>query len=127
MEREFFLQAVGANDNRNIQGILNIEAPKYFLFEAIYRQVGASLFSECVTTGTSQCGAFTALPAGYRVLLPSGFGRPQYRVAATYKIHNNDNRQIVVSLDRNSNFFALTGRDFDERIIAVTFLWRYKK
>ena len=56
---------------------------------------------------------FRTLPAGANVLLPSGFGRPQYRAALTYKFKNNDNRQLIFSLDRNSNYFALLNRDFE--------------
>ena len=127
IEREYFVAAAGANDNRNIQGIMYVEAPKYFLAELIYRQIGAALFTQCATTSTSQCGTFTALPVGANVLLPSGFGRPQYRAALTYKFKNNDNRELVFSVDRNNNYFALPDRNFDERIFAVTMLWRYKK
>ena len=129
VEREFFLQEVGTNNNRNIQGILYIEAPKYFLAEAIYRQVGATLFTQCATSAILQCGSFTTLPVGSNVLLASGFGRPQYRFAITYKFKNSDSRELIVSLDRNSNFYAPGSAtiNFDERVFAVTLLWRYKK
>jgi hypothetical protein len=61
------------------------------------------------------------------VLLPSGFARPQYHAALTYKFKNNDNREIIFAFDRNSNFFAVQGQAFDERVFSVTILWRYKK
>jgi hypothetical protein len=127
LERELFFTAFGANDNRNISAIMYVDAPKYLQMEFIFRQVGASLFTQCATTTTSQCGSFTSLPPNVNVLLASGFGRPQYRAALTYKFHNSDNRVLIFSMDRNNNFFATQGRAFDERVFAVTMLWRYKK
>jgi len=129
IEREYFVSAAGTNDNRNIQGIMYIEAPKYFLAEAIYRQVGASLFTQCITAAAMQCGSFTSQPVGSSVLLGSGFARPQYRFAVTYKFKNSDSRELVLSLDRNSNYYgyASSSTNFDERIFALTLLWRYKK
>ncbi len=127
LEREVFFTAFGANDNRNIAAIMYIDAPKYFQLELIYRQVGAALFTECATTTTSQCGSFTNLAANMNVLLANGFGRPQYHAALTYKYRNSDSKQLIFSFDRNSNFFAAQGQAFDERVFAVTMLWRYKK
>ncbi len=126
-EREEFFTAFGVNNNRNIQGIVYVEAPKYWLGEFIYRQVGATLFTQCLVAVGTQCGGYTTLPVNTSVLLPSGFGRPQYRTALTYKFRNNTSREMIFSADRNSNFFAIPGRNFDERVFAVTLLWRYKK
>ena len=127
IERELFFTAFGANSNRNIAAILYIDAPKYFQMELIYREVGASLFTQCATTTTSQCGSFTTLPANVNVLLPNGFGRPQYHAALTYKYKNSDSKELIFAFDRNSNFFAVPGQAFDERVFSVTLLWRYKK
>jgi hypothetical protein len=127
IERELFFTEFGANSNRNIAAILYIDAPKYFQMELIYREVGASLFTQCATTTTSQCGSFTTLPANVNVLLPNGFGRPQYHAALTYKYKNSDSKELIFAFDRNSNFFAVPGQAFDERVFSVTLLWRYKK
>jgi hypothetical protein len=127
IEREVFFTAFGTNDNRNIAAIMYIDAPKYFQMELIYREVGASLFTQCATTSTSQCGSFTNLPANVNILLPSGFGRPQYHVALTYKYKNSDSRELILAFDRNSNYFAVQGQAFDERVFSATILWRYKK
>jgi hypothetical protein len=128
IEREEFFRVFGFNNNRNIQAALFVEAPKYFTFDFTYRQIGASLFSECVTTATDNCSpALRGLAPGLIVLLPSGFGRPAYHGAITYKIRNDDNRQIVFYVDHNNNIFAIANRDFRERVIGVTFLYRFKK
>ncbi len=127
IERELFLRVQGANNNRTIQAMAILEAPRYFVFEGMYRQIGATLFSECLTTPSEFCQQFVRVPPGAVVLLPSGFGRPAYRAAITYKIANSDDRFIVFSFDRNDNYFALPGRNFRERVIAVTFVFRWKR
>ena len=127
MEREVFFRVLGANDNRSMQGLLSVEAPKYFVLELMYRQVGATLFSECLTSKTETCSQFAGIPENLTVLLPGGFGRPSYRGALTYKIHNNENTTVIFSVERNNNFFALADRNFRERIIAVTVLYRFKR
>jgi hypothetical protein len=127
IERELFILVNGANDNRSILASLYVDAPKYFVLEMVYRQVGATLFSQCLTSGTDFCQSLRAIPAGTVVLLPSGFGRPAYRAALTYKIRNSEDRTIIFSFDRNQNYFALPDRNFSERVIAVTLLWRFKK
>jgi hypothetical protein len=127
IERETFFTEFGTNDNRNIAAILYIDAPKYVTMELIYREVGASLFTQCATTTTSQCGSFTSLPPNVNVNLPSGFTRPQYHAALTYKFKNSDQKEIIFAFDRNSNYFAVQGQAFDERVFSVTLLWRYKK
>ncbi len=126
-EREVFFRVNGINNNRSILGSLYMEAPKYVVLEFVYRQVGATLFSECLTTASDFCQSLRAIPAGTVVLLPAGFGRPAYRGALTYKILNSEDRTITFSVDRNMNAFALPNRNFDERVIAVTLLYRFRK
>ena len=105
-----------------------IDAPKYFAFESIYRVVGATLFAECLqVAGGPPCNPFLAAAPGTTLLLPSGFRRPAFRAALTVKILNSEDRFIVFAVDRNTNSFALTGRDFDERVVSVTLVYRFKK
>ena len=127
IEHEGFFRVLGKNNNRTIQAAMLLEAPKYFTFEFLYRQIGATLFSECLTTPTDFCRQLVQLPPNSTVLLPTGFGRPAYRGAITYKLLNSEDRFIVFSFDHNNNFFALPGRNFRDRVIAVTLVFRFKR
>lgn len=128
MEREEFFRLYGFNTNRSMLASAYVDAPKYFAFDISYRMLGASLFAECVQVeGGAPCNPFLTVVPGTSVLLPSGFRRPAFHAALTYKIRNNEDRFIVFSFDRNTNFFALPGRDFKERVVAVTLVFRLKK
>jgi hypothetical protein len=127
MEREEFFRVFGFNSNRSVLAAGYIDAPKYLAFEATYRALGASLFAECVEASGTPCNPMMPVVPGTTILLPSGFRRPAFHGAITFKLFNNEDRFIVVAIDRNTNFFALPGRDFNERVISLTFVYRVRR
>ena len=127
MEREEFFRVFGFNSNRSMLASGYIDAPKYLAFEATYRALGASLFAECVEVAGTPCNPMMPVVPGTTILLPSGFRRPAFHGAITFKLFNNEDRFIVVAYDRNTNFFALPGRDFNERVVSLTFVYRVRR
>ncbi|MBI1955656.1 MAG: hypothetical protein HYS38_04620 [Acidobacteria bacterium] len=113
--REIFDRVTTGNNARTIQATLFADAPKYFRFEALFRQMGATLFRETLDPITSQT-----------VIGPSGFRRPALRVAVTYKFMNDENRFLTLSFERNNNRFAVSGQDFLERVMQATLVWRFR-
>jgi len=110
--REAFDRVETGNNTRSLQAALILDAPKYFTFEAMYRQLGATLFQDQPlldpTTLQPRLGP-TGLPA-FAVTGPSGFRRPALRMAVTYKLFNDENRFFTLSYERNNNLFALAGQ-----------------
>jgi len=127
MEREEFFRVFGFNSNRSMLAAGYIDAPKYLAFEATYRVMGATLFAECVEAAGTPCNPMMPVVPLTTILLPSGFRRPAFHGAITFKLFNNEDRFIVAAIDRNSNFFALRGRNFDERVISLTFVYRVRR
>lgn len=127
VEREEFFKVFGFNTNRSMLAAAYVDAPKYFAFEASYRAVGASLFAECVEVAGTPCNPTLQAVPGTSILLPSGFRRPAFHAALTFKLFNNEDRFIVLGYDHNTNFFALPGRNFNERVISVTLVYRVKR
>lgn len=131
LETEDFLSVYGINTNRSMLASAYLDAPRYFSFDASYRLLGASLFAECTQLpGGPPCNPLLpSVPSttGVTMLLPSGYRRPAFHVAVTYKLGNNEDRFLVLSFDRNINVFALPGRDFRERIVAITFVYRMRR
>ena len=117
-----FDRVLTGNNTRTMQAALVLDAPRYFTFEAMFRQLGATLFRD-----QPVLDPVTLRPAGFQVTGPSGFRRPALRLAVTYKLFNNENRFITLSYDRNNNLFALPGQDFLERIMQVTVVWRFRR
>lgn len=128
METEEFFRVFGFNTNRSVLASAFVDAPKWLSFEASYRVIGASLFAECVEVqGGAPCVATLPSVPGTTILLPSGFRRPSFHAAIILKIKNSEDRFITFSYDRNTNFFALPGRDFKERVVAVTLVFRLRR
>jgi len=129
LNREALTQIFSANNNRTSQAGLVIDAPKWFIFEGLYRQIGATLFQEqAVTNPLTQLPQF--LPNGqpvFAVIGPSGFRRPTVHAAITYKIRNSENRTVAISYDQNGNYFALPGQNFFERVMQLTVVWRFRR
>ena len=127
--RELFDRVPTGNNNRSIQATLIVDAPKYFVFEAMFREIGATLFQDA-----PQFDPVTFLPLTgpngqqlFSVTGPSGFRRPAYHFAITYKLGNSEDRTFTLSYDRNINRFALPGQDFLERVIQATVVWRLRQ
>ncbi|MHB8734512.1 MAG: hypothetical protein ACYC6M_04335 [Terriglobales bacterium] len=125
IERDFYSLFTNANNNRLVNGSLFIEAPKYFVFEGFYRRLSASTFQNFDNP----------LTPGALVLLGSGYLRPSYRAALSYKFRNDDNRVFHISYERNNNNFIdpvnpfappgpVTLRNFNERVFEVGLLYR---
>jgi hypothetical protein len=126
--RESFDRAASANNNRNIQAAATIDAPRYFSFDLMFRQVGATLFQDQpgVNPTTHQPVLGSNGLQQYVVSGPSGFRRPSFRAAITYKIRNNADHFATVSYERNNNRFAIAGQDFLERVAQLTVVWRFR-
>jgi hypothetical protein len=129
LNREIFDRVVTGNNNRSLQGSLVLEAPRYFVFEGAYREVGATLFQDIPqldpTTFQPVVGV-NGVPL-FSVAGPSGFRRPSLHAAVTYKFSNDENHTITFSYDRNQNWFALPGQNFFERVMQVSLVWRMRK
>jgi hypothetical protein len=129
LNREIFDRVSTANNNRNIQAGIIVEAPRYFIFEELYREVGATLFQDQPLLDPRTLLPVLApngLPS-FAVTGPSGFRRPAFHFAITYKISNDENHTVTISYDRNNNLFALPGQNFLERVLQVTVVWRIRK
>jgi hypothetical protein len=111
------------DSNRLDTAALLVEAPRWFIAELGYRVTTATIFG------------------------PSGYNRPSYRAALTYKLRNDENTVLIFSFMRNNYFFltppcagnctaqpglpappALTPiTDYDERQIGVSFVYKFGK
>jgi hypothetical protein len=119
--REIFERVDTGNNTRTLQAALILDAPRYFTFEAMYRQIGATLFQDRPTIDP-----LTLQPLGFEVVGPTGFRRPAFRFAVTYRLKNDENKFVTLSYERNNNLFALPGQDFLERVMQATFVWRIR-
>jgi hypothetical protein len=137
------------DSNRLGTASLLVEAPKWFILETQFRDTSATLTSPATipcAAVPSPCPAGT--PAGQSVVLngANGYSRPSYRVALTYKLLNDENKVLIFSFERNSNFYfsppavsgnmftlgyppggAINPLNFDERIAGVTFVYKFGK
>jgi hypothetical protein len=103
------------DSNRLGSATLWAEAPRWFIFEAAYRN----------TTATTS--AIDVDPITFLVLTSaSGYHRPQYRGAMTYKVRNDENVQFILHFERNNNFYV-TSPDYDERVYGLTFVYKFGK
>jgi len=99
------------DSNRLDVAALLVEAPRWFIMEVAYRDTTATIFG------------------------PSGYNRPSYRAALTYKIQNDANKVLIFSFMR-ANYFYLTPvspagltpiTDYDERQFGVSFIYKFGK
>lgn len=88
------------DSNRFFSASAYIEAPKWFILEGSYRESNATLFG------------------------PSGFSRPSFRAAVTYKYRNDLNRLLILSYYEGRNFY-FTSPDFDEKQFAATVVFKF--
>lgn len=120
--RELFDRVETGNNTRTVQAALILDAPRYFIFEGMYRQIGATLFQD-----RPVLDPVTLRPASFEVTGPSGFRRPAVRGAVTFRLFNDENRFVTVSYERSNNLFAIPGQDFLERVMQVTAVWRIRR
>ncbi|MGA9208768.1 MAG: hypothetical protein WB347_13265, partial [Terriglobales bacterium] len=96
------------DSNRLDTAAVLVEAPRWFIMEAAYRATTATIFG------------------------PSGYNRPSYRAALTYKLRNDENTVFIFSFYR-ANYFYLTPAnltpitDYDERQVGVSFVYKFGK
>jgi len=117
----------GAHDtSRSFNAQLQIEAPRYFRFEGIYREFNSISLSPLKASAQLD-------PLLNFFYLNQGFKRPTWRAAMTYKIRNDENRLLTVYYERGNNFFD-TGdpfvtdlKSFRETIIGGTLLFRFRR
>ena len=81
---------------------LVIEPPRWFIIEGGFRDASATIYG------------------------PSGYSRPAYRARVSYKVKNDENILVVLSFERNNNFY-FTSPNFDERVEGVTFVYKFGK
>ncbi|MBI4442130.1 MAG: hypothetical protein HY649_02000 [Acidobacteria bacterium] len=127
--REIFDRVNTTNNNRNIQAALTLDAPRYFSFEVLFRQVGATLFQDApvLAPTTGQTGCVRDGSQVFALTCPAGFRRPAFRAAVTYKLFNDENRFFTLSYERNNNVFAFSRQDFLERVIQLAVVWRFQR
>lgn len=99
--------------NRLGSASLLIETPKWFILEGQFRSSSSTLTSRTLDTLTN---LYTSSPTGY--------SRPSYRAALTYKINNDENTLFIFSFERNNNFY-FSSNDYDERMWAGTLVYRF--
>ena len=101
-----YLQAY--DSNRLDTAAILVEAPRWFIMEAGYRATTATIYG------------------------PSGYNRPSYRAALTYKLRNDENTVFIFSFYR-ANYFYLTPAnltpitDYDERQFGMSFVYKFGK
>ena len=96
------------DSNRLDTAAVLVEAPRWFIMEAGYRATTATIFG------------------------PSGYNRPSYRAALTYKLRNDENTVLIFSFYRASYFYLTPANltpitDYDERQFGVSFVYKFGK
>ncbi|MBI3645051.1 MAG: hypothetical protein HY233_03690, partial [Acidobacteriales bacterium] len=111
--------------SRSFNAQLQIEAPRYFRFEGIYREFNSISLSPLKASVPLD-------PLQNFFLLNQGFKRPSWRAALTYKFRNDENRLLTAYYERGNNFFN-TGdpfvpdhKSFRETILGGTLLLRFR-
>lgn len=127
----FQLLLLEHDNNRLATASMYIETPRWFILELQFRATTSTATTPGTLTQT--CTAATTPPckAGQTTITVSdpvaaGYSRPSYRANLTYKIANDENKVFIFSFERNSNFY-FTSSDFDERLIGVTFVYKFGK
>jgi len=117
--------------NRLGSANLYIQAPRWFILEGAFRASTATLNSltEIRNTADPSCSLpLQPAPCNYP-LAPytrdaTGFSRPSYRGAVSYKIRNDENMVFTFSFERTNNFY-FTSPNYDERVWAGSLLYRF--
>ncbi len=133
---------------------LYIEAPRWFILEGGFRATSATITTPA--TLAIPCASIVPYPCapGQTTISQivngaNGYSRPSYRLALTYKIANDENKVLIFSFERNSNFYfappsasdpegyypnvartnppLFNPLNFDERIAGVTFVYKFGK
>ncbi len=128
---------------------LYIEAPRWFILEAGFRDTSATITGPatvpvaCTAAITPPCAAGQTT-INQVVNGPSGYSRPSYKLALTYKLANDENKVLIFSFERNNNFYfappstsnpagyapggtLINPLNFDERVAGVTFVYKFGK
>jgi hypothetical protein len=111
--------------SRSFNAQLQIEAPRYFRFEGIYREFNSISLSPLKASPQLD-------PLLNFFYLNQGFKRPTWRAALTYKIRNDENRLLTVYYERGNNFFnpgdpfVADQKSFRETIIGGTLQFRFR-
>ncbi|MGH9524415.1 MAG: hypothetical protein ACRD3E_17970 [Terriglobales bacterium] len=129
------------DNNRLATASLYVETPRWFIVELQFRDASATAATP--GTLTVACPASVTGPCVQSIAGPAGYSRPSYRAQVTYKIANDENKLFILSFERNSNFYfsgpsdqnpagylpggVLNPINFDERIMGVTFVYKFGK
>jgi hypothetical protein len=136
------------DNNRLVTGSLYLETPRWFIVELQFRTSTAtattagSLTQNCTAATRPPCTA-TQTTINVSVPSPAGYSRPSYRANLTYKLMNDENKLFIFSFERSNNFYfsgptdqntvgyapggALNPINFDERLMGVTFVYKFGK
>ncbi len=117
---------IGNDTSRSFNIQLQVEAPRYFRFEGLYREFNSISL-------TPLRASVLLDPLQNFFYLNQGFKRPYWRAALTYKIRNDENKLLTAYYERGNNFFD-TGdpfvpdiKSFRETIIGGTLLIRFRR
>ncbi len=116
------------DSNRLGSATVFIQAPRWFILEGAFRASSSTLNALTEVRDTVTCNSVTQVPPCLPVAPypqgPTGFSRPSYRGALSYKIRNDENMVFTFSFERNNNFY-FTSPNYDERIWAGSLLYRF--
>src|SRR6185436_17399114 len=108
----FLDPALVKDSNRLGSANLYVQAPRWFILEGAFRASTATLNSLTETRNTTDPSCALAnrpppcdLPVAPYPSGPTGFSRPSYRGALSYKIRNDENMVFTFSFERNNNFY----------------------
>jgi hypothetical protein len=134
----------GHDTSRSFNAQLQIEAPRYFRFEGIYREFNSISLSPLQISSVHNplfpfCVPQAGVPPQFQTCyLDQGFKRPYWRAALTYKIKNDENRLLTAYFERGNNFFnpgdpsaglfpdTKDSKSFRETILGGTLLLRFR-
>jgi len=113
------------DSSRSFNAQLQIEAPRYFRFEGIYREFNSISLSPLKASPQLD-------PLLNFFYLNQGFKRPTWRAALTFKFENDENRLLTAYYERSNNFFnpgdpfVADQKSFRETIFGGTLLLRFR-
>ena len=114
----------GFDTGRSVRAGFFLVAPKYFAFDAFYRE-----FNSVVLLPVRASVALDPLQRSF--YLNPGFKRPNWRASVNYKVKNDENRTLTFFYERTNNFFSAGDpfvpdtRSFRETVLGGMVLVRF--
>ncbi len=120
----------GRDQTRSYQGSLEVDFPKYFLLELLYRELNAQLLTTFTQDDVTDLNGDVVT---VRFLGNGGYRRPYGRAALTLKIKNSEDHTLVVSFERGVNTFlnpdptVSDERSFRENVMQLEYVIRWRR